>query len=52
MISVPILGDHVFTVAAAIQLARKRGRVILGGRTTEKGGGPVPKIPLELPGLN
>ncbi len=30
----------------------RKGKQKKGGRTTAKGGTPVPKIPLELPGLN
>jgi signal recognition particle subunit SRP54 len=30
----------------------RKGKAKKGGRTTTKGGAPVPKIPLELPGLN
>ena len=30
----------------------RKGKQKKGGRTTQKGAAPIPKIPLELPGLN
>ena len=30
----------------------RKGKKKKGGRTTTKGAAPIPKVPLELPGLN